>query len=65
MSTRPGSRIVGIGSALPEHVVTNADFEKRLETSDKWITERTGIRERRMGGSTSELAIEAGMGAIK
>ncbi len=65
MSTRPGSKVVGIGSALPDNVVTNADFEKKLDTSDAWITERTGIRERRMGGTTSELAIEAGMGAIK
>ncbi len=65
MSTRPGSKIVGVGSALPDNVVTNADFEKRLDTSDTWSTERTGIRERRMGGTTSELAIEAGIGAIK
>jgi 3-oxoacyl-[acyl-carrier-protein] synthase-3 len=60
-----GSKIIGVGSALPTQVVTNADFERRLETSDRWITERTGIRERRMGGTTSELAVEAGIEAIK
>lgn len=59
-----GSRIIGWGSALPEKVVTNADFEARLDTSDAWIVERTGIRERRIGGTTSSLAIEAGAAAI-
>lgn len=60
-----GAAITGWGSYLPETVVTNADFEARLDTNDQWITERTGIRERRMGGTTSELAIEAGLSAIK
>lgn len=59
-----GSRITGWGSALPEKVVTNADFEARLDTSDTWIVERTGIRERRFGGTTSSLAVEAGAAAI-
>ncbi len=59
-----GSSITGWGSALPEKVVTNADFEARLDTSDAWIVERTGIRERRIGGTTSSLAIEAGAAAI-
>jgi 3-oxoacyl-[acyl-carrier-protein] synthase-3 len=39
--------IFGIGSALPDHVITNADLEKRLDTNDEWIVRRTGIRERR------------------
>jgi 3-oxoacyl-[acyl-carrier-protein] synthase III len=39
--------IFGIGAALPEHVITNADLEKRLDTNDAWIVRRTGIRERR------------------
>jgi 3-oxoacyl-[acyl-carrier-protein] synthase III len=39
--------IFGIGAALPEHVVTNADLEQRLDTNDEWIVRRTGIRERR------------------
>ena len=40
-------RIAGTGSYVPERVVTNADFEKIVDTSDAWIVERTGIRERR------------------
>jgi 3-oxoacyl-[acyl-carrier-protein] synthase-3 len=39
--------IFGIGAALPEHVITNADLEQRLDTNDAWIVRRTGIRERR------------------
>lgn len=60
-----GSRITGWGSALPEKRVTNADFAEYLETSDEWIAERTGIRERRFGGTTGELAIEAGRNALQ
>lgn len=57
-------RIAGLGAALPEKVVTNADFAARLDTSDEWIVERTGIRERRMGGTTSSLAIQAATAAL-
>ena len=39
--------ILGTGSALPKKVITNFDLEKMVDTSDKWITERTGIKERR------------------
>jgi 3-oxoacyl-[acyl-carrier-protein] synthase-3 len=46
-------------------VVTNADLEQRLDTSDAWITERTGIRERRLGGTVSSLATEAGRRALE
>ncbi len=60
-----GSRITGWGTALPDQVVTNADFEARLDTSDQWITERTGIRERRFGGTTASLAAEAGKMALE
>ncbi len=59
-----GGSIVGWGSFLPELVVTNQDFEARLDTSDAWIVERTGIRERRMGGLTSEMAVAAGRRAM-
>ncbi len=59
-----GSVISSWGTALPEKVVTNADFEARLDTTDAWIVERTGIRERRFGGTTSSLAVEAGARAI-
>jgi 3-oxoacyl-[acyl-carrier-protein] synthase-3 len=56
--------ITGYGSALPPTVVTNADLAAHLDTSDEWITERTGIRERRVGGTVSELASAAGREAI-
>ncbi len=59
-----GSRIIGWGAALPDKVITNQDFEGRLETNDAWITERTGIKERRYGGTTSSLAVEAAQKAI-
>jgi 3-oxoacyl-[acyl-carrier-protein] synthase-3 len=59
-----GASITGWSAALPENVVTNADFAARLDTSDEWIFERTGIRERRMGGTTSGLAVEAGRKAL-
>ncbi|MHB8244793.1 MAG: beta-ketoacyl-ACP synthase III [Acidimicrobiales bacterium] len=59
-----GTVIAGWGTALPEKVVANAEFEARLDTSDAWIVERTGIRERRFGGTTSSLAVEAGAAAI-
>lgn len=57
--------VTGWGTALPERIVTNADLEKILDTSDAWIAERTGIRERRFGGTTSGLAIEAGRRAME
>jgi 3-oxoacyl-[acyl-carrier-protein] synthase-3 len=60
-----GATITGWGTSLPDTVVTNADFEARLDTSDEWITERTGIKERRHGGTTAGLAIEAGRAAME
>jgi 3-oxoacyl-[acyl-carrier-protein] synthase-3 len=60
-----GSHIIGWGSALPEKVVTNDDLAGTMDTSDEWIRERTGIHERRVGGSTVELAIEAGRRALE
>lgn len=59
-----GGVVTGWGTALPELIVTNAHFEARLDTSDVWITERTGIKERRHGGTTAGLAIDAGRAAI-
>lgn len=59
-----GMRILGWGTALPDKVVTNKDLEKTLDTSDAWIVERSGIRERRIGDSTAELAIGAGRNAL-
>ena len=60
----PGAVVTGWGIAVPDKVVTNEDLSARLDTSDEWITERTGIRERRIGGTTSELAIAAGGQAL-
>jgi 3-oxoacyl-[acyl-carrier-protein] synthase-3 len=62
------SVIQGVGSYLPEQIVTNAELSQRVETSDEWITERTGIRQRHIaapGQCTSDLAIAAGRGALK
>jgi 3-oxoacyl-[acyl-carrier-protein] synthase III len=60
--------IVGIGRYIPENIVTNADLEKRMDTSDEWIRTRTGIEERRIAGDdidTSDMAFEAAKNAIK
>lgn len=61
------SRIIGTGSYLPEKVITNQDWEKRLDTSDEWITTRTGIKERKWTTAeqaTSDLCVEAGKRAL-
>jgi 3-oxoacyl-[acyl-carrier-protein] synthase III len=61
-------RIIATGSYVPDNVVTNQDLEKIIETSDEWIMERTGIRERRIVDShqaTSDLAYEAASIALK
>ena len=60
----PGIKVTGWGIALPDKIVTNDDLSLTLDTSDAWITERTGIKERRIGGTTSGLAIEAGRAAM-
>jgi len=62
------SRIVGTGSFLPPRVVTNDEFAKRLDTSDQWIRERTGIIERRIADesqTSSDLALEASRRALE
>jgi 3-oxoacyl-[acyl-carrier-protein] synthase III len=56
------ARIAALGIYAPERIVTNADFERRLNTSDEWIVQRTGIRRRRAvaeGQYSSHLAIAA------
>jgi len=61
------SRITGLGMHVPERVVTNADLEKLMDTSDAWIVERTGIHERRFvapGQGTTDLAAEASRRAL-
>ena len=62
------SRIIGTGSSLPEKVVLNKDFEAIVDTSDAWIFERTGIRERRMasdGETSSTFAYRAALNALE
>ncbi len=62
------SRIAGTGGYLPAQVLTNAELEKRVDTTDQWIVERTGIRERRIaapGETTCDLAEQAARRAIE
>lgn len=62
------SQIIGCGSYLPERIVTNDDLAKQVDTSDQWITERTGIRRRHIaadGEMTSDLAFQAASRAIE
>jgi 3-oxoacyl-[acyl-carrier-protein] synthase-3 len=62
------ARIVGVGKGTPEKTLTNFDLEKMVDTSDAWITERTGIKERRVaeeGVVTSDMAAAAGLEACR
>jgi 3-oxoacyl-[acyl-carrier-protein] synthase-3 len=68
MSDRIYSRIAGTGSYLPEKVLTNDDLAKLVDTSDEWITSRTGIRERHIaaeGETTGDLAYHAAVRALE
>ena len=59
--------ILGTGTALPERVISNQDLEKLVDTSDQWITDRTGIKERRQAGpkeTTSSLSVQASRKAL-
>ena len=61
------SQFVGFGAYLPERIVTNAEMAQRVDTSDEWIVERTGIRQRHVaadGELTSDLALAAGRRAL-
>jgi 3-oxoacyl-[acyl-carrier-protein] synthase-3 len=60
------SRITGTGSYAPEQVLSNFDLERKVDTSDEWITERTGIKERRIvkGETTSDLCLKASERAL-
>ena len=62
------SVILGVGAYLPANIVSNAELSKRVDTTDEWITERTGIKQRHVaaeGQFTSHLAIEAGGAAME
>ena len=63
-----GARIAGVGHYVPDRIMSNADFEKLLDTSDEWIHSRTGMRERRYASeqqASSDLATEAGRHALE
>src|SRR5437762_12852244 len=60
--------IIGTGSYVPEQVLTNADLMRMVNTSDEWITTRTGIKERRIAGkdeNTSDMAAKAALNALE
>ena len=62
------SKVAGIGSYLPEKVLTNFDLEKIVDTNNQWIVERTGIERRHMAAddeATSDLAYHASLKALK
>ncbi len=62
------ARIIGTGSYLPERILTNADLEKMVETSDEWIVTRTGMKERRLARQDefpSDMGVEAAKRAIE
>lgn len=67
MSTPQRVKISALGTYVPPRLLTNADLEKMVETTDQWIIERTGIRERHLvdkGMATSDLAVEAARNAL-
>src|SRR5438094_4401646 len=60
--------ITSVGSYVPEKVLTNADLEKTVDTTDEWIVSRTGIRQRHLAGPseyTSDMAAQAALRAMK
>jgi 3-oxoacyl-(acyl-carrier-protein) synthase III len=61
----PSSKIAGIGMYVPENVITNNDLKKYMDTSDEWIQERTGIKERRYADRTGETTTTMGVEAAK
>ncbi|MEY2755194.1 MAG: 3-oxoacyl-[acyl-carrier-protein] synthase, partial [Actinomycetota bacterium] len=60
-----GAVITGWGVSQGSKRVTNHDLEQTLDTNDEWITERTGIMERWIGGSTAELSSKSGRAALE
>lgn len=59
-----GAVITGWGTALPPKVLTNHDLEQTIDTNDQWIVERTGIKERHVGGTTVGLSVDSGRAAL-
>ena len=64
-SHTPGACFIGWGTALGLDVVTNHDLEQKMDTSDEWIRERTGIERRHIGGSNVELSTQSGRRALQ
>jgi 3-oxoacyl-[acyl-carrier-protein] synthase-3 len=67
VACQPGVRVIGVGSFAPAHVMSNDELATLVETSDEWIAQRTGIRERRIaaeGESSASLGAEAAQAAI-
>ncbi|MDR3071506.1 MAG: ketoacyl-ACP synthase III [Endomicrobium sp.] len=68
MNKKLGAKILGTGAYFPKKILTNSDLEKVIETSDEWISSRTGIKERRLSEKneyTSDLAYKASLEALK
>lgn len=68
MTEKVRARIIGIGSYLPKKVLSNADLEKMIDTTDEWISSRTGMKERRIAAhdeASSDMAIAASKIAIE
>jgi len=66
----PQARIIGTGSSIPKRILSNRDLESIVDTTDEWITRRTGIKERRIsskegGESTADLTTQASLRAIE
>jgi 3-oxoacyl-[acyl-carrier-protein] synthase-3 len=67
MTTQRHATVTGLGSVLPDRIVPNAEFERYVDTSDEWIRDRTGIKERHFAAAdetTSDLALRAGRIAL-
>ena len=61
MKRQLGAKVTALGTYVPPKLLTNADLEKMIETSDQWITERTGIKQRHLvenGMATSDMSVE-------
>lgn len=68
MQTKVQARIIGIGSYLPSRILSNADLEHLVDTTDEWIVSRTGIKERRIASEeecTSDMGLRAAEAALK
>ena len=68
MPKKPQVMLLGTGRAVPEKILTNADLEQLVETSDEWIIARTGIKQRHVaepGSALSDLAAEAARNALQ